>query len=61
MDPSQKQFDQLVKIAKPLRILEGIASHLDWDQETYMPPGAAQIREEQLKVLAGMIHRQKTH
>lgn len=56
----QKDYQRLHALSKHTRVLEGIGSLLDWDQETYMPPQAAGIRAEQLKTLAGLIHREKT-
>jgi len=29
---------------------------LNWDQETYMPQGGAEIRAQQLSTLAGIVH-----
>lgn len=49
----------LCSITTPIRVLEGIVSLLDWDQETYMPVGAAAIRATQLQTMAGFIHREK--
>ena len=60
MKTSQKEYQQLFNLSKNTRTLQGIVSLLDWDQETYMPPGAAGIRAEQLKTMAGLIHREKT-
>ncbi|WP_068467934.1 carboxypeptidase M32 [Candidatus Protochlamydia phocaeensis] len=60
MEKAQKDYQQLHELAKHARVLQGIASLLDWDQETYMPQGAAAIRAEQLKTMAGLVHREKT-
>lgn len=60
MDQAQKDYRKLHEIAKYATTLKGIISLLDWDQETYMPPAAAQIRSEQLKTMAGIIHKEKT-
>lgn len=60
MKPAQKDFNKLYDLSKNIRVLQGISSILDWDQETYMPPGATGIRSEQLKTMAGLIHREKT-
>jgi len=60
MPTTQKDFAKLFELSKHTRILQGIVSLLDWDQETYMPAGAAAIRGEQLKVMAGIIHRERT-
>lgn len=57
---AQKDYKKLHESSRYSRILSGISSLLDWDQETYMPPAAAGIRSEQLKVLAGLIHKSKT-
>ena len=56
----ENAYALLKKIARPASILSGIAQLLDWDQETYMPPGAAEIRAVQLETLAGIIHKEKT-
>lgn len=60
MKTSEKDYQKLYALSKNARILQGIVSLLDWDQETYMPPGGSQIRAEQLKTMAGLIHREKT-
>jgi carboxypeptidase Taq len=60
MVKTNKNYQKLHQLSKHTRILQGIASHLDWDQETYMPSGSAGIRAEQLKTMAGLIHREKT-
>jgi carboxypeptidase Taq len=60
MKESQKDYQKLQEISKHTRILQGITALLDWDQETYMPSGAAVIRADQLKTMAGLIHREKT-
>ncbi len=60
MDQSQQTYAKLHHLSRQGRILTGISHILDWDQETYMPPGAAGIRGEQLKMLAGLIHSEKT-
>lgn len=59
MDQEHKDYIKLHGISREIRILEGISSHLDWDQETYMPPDGAGIRAEQLKTLAGIIHKKR--
>lgn len=55
-----KNYTKLHTLSKQRYLLSGISSLLDWDQETYMPPGAGSIRAEQLELLAGLIHQQKT-
>lgn len=60
MEQAQKDYQKIFELSRYIRILQGISALLDWDQETYMPGGAAGIRAEQLKTLAGLIHREKT-
>ncbi|MDP1835940.1 MAG: carboxypeptidase M32 [Chlamydiales bacterium] len=56
-DLYQKLFNQ----SREAKILDGITAHLGWDAETYMPEAAAEIRSEQRKLLAGMIHEKRTN
>ncbi len=60
MKTTTSPYQKLVTLSKHTRILQGVVALLDWDQETYMPPGSASIRAEQLKTMAGLIHREKT-
>ena len=53
-------YKKIVKRSLQARILTGISSLLEWDQETYMPVGSSQIRGEQCKALAGIVHRSMT-
>lgn len=60
MKTEKSQYEHLHKLSRNTRILRGIASLLDWDMETYMPSEGAGIRGEQLKVMAGLIHKGQT-
>lgn len=60
MTASMKNYQKLHEISRHTRLLTGVSSLLGWDQETYMPSGAAGIRAEQLKSMAGLIHKEKT-
>ncbi len=60
MNSSHQQYQQLSELSRRCAILKGVSSLLDWDQETYMPPNASANRAEQLKVMAGVIHREQT-
>src|ERR1700722_17553606 len=60
MENTQKDYKKLQEISRHAKTLAGVASLLEWDHETYMPPGASEIRGEQLKALAGLIHKEKT-
>lgn len=57
---ASKSYKRLHQLARHATLLTGIAHLLDWDHETFMPSGAAGIRAEQLKTLAGLIHKEKT-
>lgn len=56
----QEKYKELHKLSRHAKVLKGIASLLDWDQETYMPEGGNSFRAEQQKTLAGLIHQEKT-
>ncbi len=58
---TQKDYQKLHEKSYQSHILSGVLSLLHWDQETYMPSAAIGIRSEQLKTLAGLIHKSKTH
>lgn len=60
MEQAQQDYATLHQLSRHARTLTGIAHLLEWDQETYMPTGAADSRGEQLKTLAGLIHAEKT-
>lgn len=53
-------FATLCRLARDIAILESVQALLAWDQETYMPPGAAAARAEQKGFLAGLIHERRT-
>lgn len=56
---TQKEYQKLFNQGRYVQTLHGVSSLLDWDQETHMPEGAAEIRADQLKILAGIIHKEK--
>lgn len=53
-------YSDILRISRQSSLLEGVSHLLEWEQETYMPPGANSIRAEQLSLLAGLIHKGKT-
>ncbi|MFN0065116.1 MAG: carboxypeptidase M32 [Chlamydiales bacterium] len=55
-----KEFDTLFGLSKRASLLQGISHLLEWDQETSMPPGAAEIRSEQIELLAALTHKERT-
>ncbi len=56
MNTLQKLYNHLEKIYH----FQSIVSLLSWDQETYMPEKAFQLRSKQLGIMASIIHQQKT-
>jgi carboxypeptidase Taq len=53
-------YDAVHALSRQSHVLYGISHLLEWDQETYMPPAASPFRAEQLKTLAGIIHKDRT-
>lgn len=60
MKEKTNAYKEVHDISRNTTLLEGISHHLGWDQETYMPEGHAAHRAEQLKLLAGLVHKEKT-
>lgn len=59
-DNNVQNYEALHKLSKNIEVLKGVSSLLNWDQETFMPEGSAEIRSEQLQILAGIEHKEKT-
>lgn len=55
-----KDFEKLQKTAKNLTIFSSIGVLLQWDQDTYMPPGAIEARSAQIALLCSHIHKERT-
>ncbi len=53
-------YDELVRLARERALLGSCAALLAWDEETYLPPGGAAHRADQLALLAGMEHQKAT-
>jgi carboxypeptidase Taq len=53
-------FAKLQKMSYESTLYHSIYLLLEWDQETYMPPKAIEARSNQIELLSGFIHRQKT-
>lgn len=51
-----KTFDALLERMRELRDLSGLSELAGWDQETFMPPKAAESRAHQLATLKGIHH-----
>ncbi len=53
-------YERLHALSKAASVLHSIETLLEWDQETYMPKGAIELRSLQLEMLASLVHRQAT-
>lgn len=49
-------YEALIAHHREAFLLGSTASLLGWDQETYMPPGAGEMRAQQLALLARLVH-----
>jgi len=53
-------YKELLSLARERALLLSCANLLEWDEETYMPPGAVSVRSEQRALLAGLVHERTT-
>lgn len=53
-------YEKLHKMSKTTSLMGSIEGLLDWDQETYMPQDAIDIRAQQHEMIASLVHRQRT-
>lgn len=53
-------YDKLHALSKTIALMNSVQMLLDWDQETYMPKEAIDIRSQQTELLASLVHRQRT-
>lgn len=53
-------FDDLMEFQRETVALAQVAGRLGWDQETMMPPGAAEQRAEEMAALEGVLHARRT-
>jgi len=53
-------YDELFELSRQIATYASIQQILEWDQETYMPPGAIDFRSSQLELLAGHVHKLRT-
>ncbi|MEZ5940147.1 MAG: carboxypeptidase M32 [Planctomycetaceae bacterium] len=60
MDHMPQAYQELVQELQSIAVLRSCASVLSWDEQTYLPPEAAEYRAEQLSLLAGMSHDRAT-
>ena len=53
-------MEQLQEHLAEIKALSEAAAVLEWDQQTYMPPGGAAARAAQITALAGVVHEKAT-
>lgn len=53
-------YDQLVEMSKTATLYGTISMLLDWDQETYMPTSAVELRSKQLELMSSLAHKERT-
>lgn len=53
-------FHDLMAFQRETEALAQVAGRLGWDQETVMPPGAAQQRGEEMAAIEGVLHARRT-
>lgn len=53
---SQSPIDQLLERANTIEDLSSASALLGWDQETYMPDGAAEARSHQISTVSALVH-----
>jgi carboxypeptidase Taq len=59
-DPAKSPYVELCALSREAATLGSVAALLGWDQETYMPHGAAAHRASEQALLAGLYHERKT-
>jgi carboxypeptidase Taq len=53
-------YDKLLTLSKTITLMSSVEGLLDWDQETFMPKDAIEVRSQQIELLASLVHRQRT-
>ena len=53
-------YDELIRRMREETLLTSCEALLEWDEETYMPPGGVENRSDQLALLAGLLHERGT-
>jgi carboxypeptidase Taq len=60
MNKFQKIFNDLLNENEKIATYKGILKLLNWDQETYLPYGAIDVRAHQIAELSTLIHKMET-
>lgn len=57
---ADQAYDELMRRVREETLLTTVEALLEWDEETYMPPGGIRNRSEQLALVAGLLHERGT-
>ena len=57
---ADEAYAELLRRVREETLLTTIEALLEWDEETYMPPGGVENRGEQLALIAGLLHERGT-
>ncbi len=57
---ADQAYDELMRRVREETLLTTVEALLEWDEETYMPPGGVESRSEQLALVAGLLHERGT-
>ena len=57
---ADQAYEELLRRVREEALLTSCEALLEWDEETYMPPGGVENRSEQLALLAGLLHERGT-
>jgi carboxypeptidase Taq len=57
---ADEAYDELMRRVREETLLTTVEALLEWDEETYMPPGGVENRSEQLAMVAGLLHERGT-
>ena len=57
---AEPTYEELIRRVREETLLTSCEALLEWDEETYMPPGGVENRSEQLALLAGLLHERGT-
>jgi len=55
-----KEYEDLLDFSKITSTLNSVNSLLTWDQETFMPKGAIDVRSSQVALISQMVHERRT-
>ncbi len=60
MPTASEAYAELVRRSREVALVHSCSAVLGWDQQTYMPRGGANLRGDQLALLAGVGHQKAT-